>query len=339
MYKEYYGFSSTPFDLTPNPDLVYMSETHQEAMSILRYGVVGKKGFLVLTGDVGTGKTTLLQALVKSLDMKVHLCLINNPTLTRDEFFSFVARSYDLPWEQNKAFFLIEFAEFLQKCRHNGERVLLIIDEAHAMNEDLLEEVRLLSNQDKMGQDVLSIFLVGQPELNALMGSDRLLALRQRVGIRFHLEPFSLEETRQYILYRLRQAGANHFNIFSDEAVALIYQMSRGTPRLINIVCDHALLTGFSQGEPVINAATIRDCVKDLQFPGEDTPLPLPTALKEPAQSFFSPRTVLLVSLAIILVLLLSEIIPASRSLSPLGSFLPDSWLEFLHRLFSAQGG
>jgi len=339
MYKNYYGFSSPPFDLTPNPEVVFMSDTHQEAMAILRYGVVGKKGFLVLTGDVGTGKTTLLQSLVHSLDMEVHLCLINNPTLTRDEFFSFVARSYDLPWEQNKAFFLIEFAEFLQKCRQNNERVLLIIDEAHAMDEDLLEEVRLLSNQDKMGQDVLSIFLVGQPELNPLMGSDRLLALRQRVGIRFHLEPFSLEETRQYILYRLRQAGATHFNIFSDDAISDIYQVSKGTPRLINIICDHALLTGFSQSEPVINGTIIKECVKELQFPGENTPLPLPATLKPASQGPFSIRNVVLLIFGLILVFVLSEILPATRDLSPLGIFLPDNWLNYLHQLSGVQGG
>jgi general secretion pathway protein A len=338
MYKNYYGFSSAPFDLTPNPDVVYMSETHQEAMAILRYGVVGKKGFLVLTGDVGTGKTTLLQALVHSLDMEVHLCLINNPTLTRDEFFSFVARSYTLPWEQNKAFFLIEFAEFLQRCRRNSERVLLIIDEAHAMDEDLLEEIRLLSNQDKMGQDVLSIFLVGQPELNPLMGSDRLLALRQRVGIRFHLEPFSLEETRQYILYRLRQANAHHLNIFSDDAISLIYQVSKGTPRLINIICDHALLTGFSQGEPIIKIPIIKECIRELRFPGEDTPLPLPATLKEKSSLQLMSRKMLYVLLGVFVVLFLLEIIPATRSLSPLSAILPDNLLDSLHHLIGTQG-
>lgn len=333
MYKEYYGFSSPPFDLTPNPELVYMSETHQEAMAVLRYGVVGKKGFLVLTGEVGTGKTTLLQSLVHSLDMEAHLCLINNPTLTRDEFFSFVARSYNLPWEQNKAFFLIEFAEFLQRCRQNNERVLLIIDEAHAMDEDLLEEVRLLSNQDKMGQDVLSIFLVGQPELNPLMGSDRLLALRQRVGIRFHLEPFSQEETKQYILYRLRQAGSQHFNIFSEDAIALIYQVSKGTPRLINIICDHALLTGLSQGVPVIKAPIIRECIKELQFPGEDTPLPLPSTLKNVSGAMLFSRKALYIVSAVAMFLIGMEIIPATRSFSPLSTILPETWLNFLHQL------
>jgi general secretion pathway protein A len=333
MYNKYYGFSSTPFDLTPSPGVVYMSDSHQEALAVLRYGVVGKKGFLVLTGDVGTGKTTLLQTLVQSLEMEVHLCLINNPTLTRNEFFSMLARSYGLAWEQNKAFFLIEFAEFLKKCRQDGERVLLIIDEAHVLSEGLLEEIRLLSNQDALGQDVLSIFLVGQPELNELMSSERLLPLRQRVGIRFHLERFSQEETRQYILYRLRKAGASHFDIFSDDAVTTIYQVSKGTPRLINIVCDHALLTGFSRGEPMIDAEMIRECIQDLQFPGEDTPLPLAAELKHTLSRPFSAGKIFIYIGLLALLFLLCELLPATRPYSPLGAVLPDTWLRQLHQL------
>ena len=333
MYNKYYGFLSTPFDLIPNPDVVYMSESHQEALAILRYGVVGKKGFLVLTGDVGTGKTTLLQALVQSLEMEVHLCLINNPTLTRDEFFSMLARSFELPWEQNKAFFLIEFAEFLKKCRQDGERVLLIVDEAHVLSEGLLEEIRLLSNQDALGQDVLSIFLVGQPELNKLMSSERLLPLRQRVGIRFHLKRFSHEETRQYILYRLRKAGASHFDIFSENAVTTIYQVSKGTPRLINIVCDHALLSGFSQGEPIIDAEMIRECIQDLQFPGEETPLPLAADLKHTPRGIFSAGNIVIFFTLLAGLLLLCELLPATRPYSPLGAVLPDNWLRQLHQL------
>ncbi len=339
MYNKYYGFSTTPFDLTPSPDVVYMSESHQEALAILRYGVVGKKGFLVLTGDVGTGKTTLLQALVHSLEMEVHLCLINNPTLTRDEFFSMLARSYGLTWEDNKAFFLIEFAEFLKKCRQDGERVLLIVDEAHVLSVGLLEEIRLLSNQDALGQDVLSIFLVGQPELNELMSSERLLPLRQRVGIRFHLERFSPEETKQYILYRLRKAGASHFNIFSDDAVSSIYQVSKGTPRLINIVCDHALLSGFSQGEPIINAEMIRECIQDLQFPGEETSLPLAAELKKTPIGPFSAGKILILIALLAGLLLLCELLPATRPYSPLGAVLPDNWLRQLHQLSGLLGG
>ena len=338
MYTHYYGFSSPPFDLAPDPDVVYMSEAHQEALAVLRYGVVGKKGFLVLTGDVGTGKTTLLQALLHSLEEEMHLCLINNPTLSRDEFFSLLARSFDLVWEGNKAYFLIEFAEFLKKARYDGQRVLLIVDEAHALNADLLEEIRLLSNQDVAGQDVLSIFLVGQPELNQLMSSERLLPLRQRVGIRYHLKRFSREETNQYILYRLRRAGTNHFNIFSEEAVTLIYQVSKGTPRLINIVCDHALLTGFSQGKPVVTAGMIRECVQELQFPGEGNPLPVAAAPKDVGGSSLFARTIFLVLLLSSL-LLLCELLPLTRPYSPLGSVLPDTWLQQIHKLSGYFGG
>ncbi|MDD2465308.1 MAG: AAA family ATPase [Desulfobulbus sp.] len=252
-----------------------MSEAHQEGLAILKYGVLSKKCFLVLTADVGAGKTTLLHALVTSLDQDVHLSVLNNPILHRDEFFSFLAKQLGLEWDGNKAMFLIEFGKMLKACYEKGERVVLIFDEAHALPVDLLEEIRLLSNLEEKGQDVLSIFLVGQPELNERMSDDRLLPLRQRIGLRFHLSRLSLEETRQYILFRLRHAGARHFDIFSEEAIALIYKVSQGTPRLINIICDHALLTGFAENKPTIGPELIQESVDDLHFPGEETPLPV----------------------------------------------------------------
>lgn len=278
MYTKYYGLAKKPFALTPDPSVVFMSETHQEGLAILKYGILSKKCFLVLTADVGSGKTTLLQALVNSLEQDVHLCLLNNPILYRDEFFSYIAKKLGLHWDGNKAMFLIEFGNLLKQCYTKDERVLLIFDEAHVLPVDLLEEIRLLSNLEEKGQDVLSIFLVGQPELNERMSDDRLLPLRQRIGIRFHLNRFTLEETRQYILFRLRHAGARHFNIFSEEAIAVIHQVSQGTPRLINIICDHALLTGFAENKPVIGAELIEETVEDLHFPGEDTPLPVATS-------------------------------------------------------------
>jgi general secretion pathway protein A len=252
-----------------------MSETHQEGLAILKYGILSKKCFLVLTADVGSGKTTLLQALVSSLEQDVHLCLLNNPILYRDEFFSYIAKKLGLHWDGNKAMFLIEFGNLLKDCYKNDERVLLIFDEAHVLPVDLLEEIRLLSNLEEKGQDVLSIFLVGQPELNERMSDDRLLPLRQRIGIRFHLHRFTLDETRQYILFRLRHAGARHLNIFSEEAIAVIHSVSQGTPRLINIICDHALLTGFAESRPVIGAELIEESVDDLHFPGEENRLPV----------------------------------------------------------------
>lgn len=275
MYTKYYGLAKKPFALTPDPAVVFMSETHQEGLAILKYGILSKKCFLVLTADVGSGKTTLLQALVNSLEQDVHLCLLNNPILYRDEFFSYIAKKLGLHWDGNKAMFLIEFGNLLKECYKKDERVLLVFDEAHVLPVDLLEEIRLLSNLEEKGQDVLSIFLVGQPELNERMSDDRLLPLRQRIGIRFHLSRFTLEETRQYILFRLRNAGARHMNIFSEEAIVLIHKMSHGTPRLINIICDHALLTGFAENKPVIGAELIQESVNDLHFPGEENPLPV----------------------------------------------------------------
>ena len=281
MYTKYYGLDRKPFDLTPDPRVVYMSDAHQEALAILRYGVIARKGFLLLTGDVGTGKTTLLQLLLKSIDETIHICLIVNPALDADDFYYFISSSYGLPeYNGNKARFFLDFTEFLCHCRENDERVLLIVDEAHVVSVDLLEEIRLLSNQDGEVVKVMSIFLVGQPELNDRLSNERLLPLRQRIGIRFHLQPFSNQETRNYILFRLRKAGARRFDLFSADAVDLIHRESGGTPRLINILCDHALLSGFAESKSRVTVDIVRDCVEEFQIPGEQK-LALPEQRKE----------------------------------------------------------
>jgi general secretion pathway protein A len=321
MYKAYYGLSEKPFQLTPDSKVVFRSEAHQEALAILKYGVLSKKGFLVLTANVGLGKTTLLEALVDSLGDDVKLCLLNNPILYRDEFFSYLADKLDLPWDGNKASFLIAFEEMLKDCYKQGVRVLLVIDEAHVLPIDLLEEIRLLSNLDVKGQDVLSIFLVGQPELNELMSDDRLLPLRQRIGIRFHLNPFDLAETKQYILFRLRHAGAKHLHIFSDDAINQIHQVSKGTPRLINIVCDHALLTGFAENKPVITGEIVQECIEELHFPGEETPLPLAKADKGVLGGRGRSLLVAAIVIVIIAALLLFETVPELSQYSILHLF------------------
>ncbi|MCL2789701.1 MAG: AAA family ATPase [Desulfobulbus sp.] len=301
-------------------------------MAILKYGIISKKCFLVMTADVGSGKTTLLQALVNSLEQGIHLCLINNPILHRDEFFSYIAKQLGLRWDGNKAMFLIEFGRLLKECYQKKERVLLIFDEAHVLPVDLLEEIRLLSNLEEKGQDVLSIFLVGQPELNERMSDDRLLPLRQRIGIRFHLDRFSLHETRQYILFRLRHAGARHFSIFSDDAIAEVHQVSQGTPRLINIICDHALLSGFSESKPVIDAELIKECVEDLHFPGEENALPVPKQAK-PDKIYLLVAYAGSVVILLLTILVVMEMLPATRDISLLDKVLPDSLLQYLHFL------
>lgn len=338
MYKRFYGFTRQPFDLNPDPERVFMSETHREGLAILKYGVVAKKGFLVLTGPVGTGKTTLLQALTHSLEGNIHCCLLTNPTLSRDEFFAFLAHQYGLPWQENKALFLIEFAGFLKECSNKKEQVLLIVDEAHVIPVDLLEEIRLLSNQDTSGGDVFSIFLVGQPELNTHLSNERLLPLRQRIGIRFHLDLFSRDVTVQYIVYRLRTAGAKHLDIFTEEALTLVHKVSKGTPRLINIVCDHALLTGFADNKTMIDADMIRECVDELHFPGEDNPLPVAMEQKKHSRLYWL-FLFLLVAGLLALGLILLEVLPFEDIYSPLREVLPKNWLQWLHNFYENIGG
>ncbi len=267
MYTKYYGLTGKPFSIIPDPDTVYMSENHQEALAILRYGVIDRKGFLLLTGGVGTGKTTLLQLLLKSIDTKVHYCLLANPTLSVHDFYYYLSAKYELPeFDGNKAKFLLAFADFLKGCGQRNERVLLIVDEAHAMPVELLEEIRLLSNQEYQDYGVMSIFLVGQPELNEHLAHERLLPLRQRIGIRYHLQPFSCEDTAKYIIFRLGRAGGQSSSIFSPEAVRLIHEAAHGVPRLINIICDQAMLNGFALEQLLIDEMVVGECVQELNL-------------------------------------------------------------------------
>lgn len=269
MYARYYGMTGNPFDLIPDPDAVYMSEAHGEALAVLRYGIIERKGFLLLTGGAGTGKTTLLQLLIRSLDTRVHLCLIDNPTLSLHEFYYFMAAKFGLrEYEGNKAKFLLDFADLVTGCRERQERVLLVVDEAHCLPLELLEEVRLLSNRHYQDFGTLSVFLVGQPELNDRLTQERLLPLRQRIGIRFHIPPFSEEESRRYIHFRLARAGARQ-DLFADEAIRLIHAEAAGVARVISIICDQALLAGFAAGRQVIDADLVRESAGEIRIPGE----------------------------------------------------------------------
>lgn len=268
MYLKFYGLKEKPFELTPDSGVVYLSEAHREALAVLRYGIISDKGFLMLTGGIGTGKTTMLNSLLQMVDDSVSVCLLNNPTLTRQEFYHFLAAKLGLGFGGNKAEFVLQFSELLQSYRERKQKILLIIDEAQVFPRTLLEEVRLLSNQ--AGEDnVLSIFLVGQPELQQVISHPRLLPLRQRVGVTYHLREFGRNDTAHYIAYRLNKAGAVNQTIFSDEAVELIHRASSGNPRLINIICDHALISGYSRDEKIITVEIIEECIEELRLPGE----------------------------------------------------------------------
>ena len=210
MYTQFYGFSHRPFELTPNPDVIYLSDTHQEALSVLLYGVYNRKGFLQISGNVGTGKSTIVQALITKLEKNVHLCHIPNPNFTVAEFYYYIGTKFGLDeFDGNKAKFILNLSEYLKLCREKNEFVLLIIDEAQVLSLELLEEIRLLSNQEHTEFGVLSIFFVGQPELNVLLKHPKMKPLRNRIGVRFNLEPLTFDETAAYIQFRVRRAGRN----------------------------------------------------------------------------------------------------------------------------------
>lgn len=268
MYRKYYGLQHKPFELAPVGGRVYLSEGHREALATLRYGVIANKGFLLLTGGVGTGKTTVLNTLLGMLKDKVRVCVLNNPTLEKHEFYSFLSRELGIPYTKNKGTFIHDFADFLRNYAKEGGKVLLIIDEAQAFPLDMLEEIRLLSNHAEE-RNALSIFLIGQPELQDQLADPLLLPLRQRIGLRHHLEPLSENDTAQYIVYRLNKAGAVNSAIFDSEAVSVIHRESRGNPRLINIICDHAMISGFNHDLRTINKKVIEDCVKEIKLQKE----------------------------------------------------------------------
>ncbi len=268
MYFDFYGLDRNPFDLAPVGGLLYLSETHREALAVLRYGVLADQGFLVLTGGVGTGKTSILNTLLKLLKDSLEVHVLNNPALSRNELFTYLSGVLGFTSQHNKGAFLLEFTQYLNNLKSQGKKLLLIIDEAQAFSVGLLEEIRLLSNHSGE-QNVLSIFLIGQPEFQEILADPKLLPMRQRVGVLYHLNPLNRSDTEQYIIYRLNKAGANNPAIFDSQAADVIHQASKGTPRLINVICDNALLIGFTRDARRIGRQIVEEAVREIKLPGE----------------------------------------------------------------------
>ncbi|MGD8963786.1 MAG: OmpA family protein [Desulfobacterales bacterium] len=246
-----------------------MSDKHKEGLASLKYGVMENKGFLVLTGDIGTGKTLLINALIRITEVKALIATIPDPDLEIMDFFMLLAEELNMPKTfASKGDFLVQFKQFLLESYVLDKTVLLIIDEAQRLNSELIEQIRLLSNIELDSRKLLNIFFVGQSEFNRLLMNDRNKAVRQRIGVFYQLKPLSGTETAAYIRHRLKKAGATE-EIFKPSAIREIFNFSRGTPRLINVICDLALLTGFTVGLKKINAAVIKDCAKELQIPTE----------------------------------------------------------------------
>lgn len=276
MYKKHFGLQRKPFELTPDSNILFLGEMHKEALAVLKQGVVSDKGFLLFTGGVGTGKTTLINVISKTLENPGYMCVISNPTLEIDDFFYYFAAQLGLLFDGNKAKFLFLFSKLLEQCQKTERKVLLIVDEAHALPTDLLEELRLLVNMAAEVKNVLSVFLVGQPELLDRLTEEQLSHLSQRIAVRFHLSQLSREDTMQYILFRLNRAGAKSRVLFTEHALELVYEATGGNPRQINILCDNALLAAYGADRLTIDDSLIRDCVEQLHIEGDDTAFYLP---------------------------------------------------------------
>jgi general secretion pathway protein A len=260
MYTDFYGLNELPFALTPDPRFLYFTPSHTEVMANLHYGIESGRGLIVVTGEVGTGKTTLLRWMMKRLDATVMVAYIFNPRLSVTEFYQYLATLFNIGGWENKSEFLIELGKVLEARHHRGLRTVLVIDEGHGLSTEVLEEVRLLCNFESDTAKHLQIVLTGQPELREILNQPNLRQLKQRVALRCEITALpSVAETAHYIASRLKVAGAPRTDIFSPGAVDYIFRCSAGIPRNINNLCDNALLNGFAASASMISRATIEE--------------------------------------------------------------------------------
>ena len=265
MYVEYYGFVKQPFEMLPDPSFLYMGEAHREGLATLVYGVNSGKGFVMLTGEVGTGKTTLLHALLGQLDSTTNSAYIFNPRLDPIGFFRMLFEELGVGEKcETKAEYLLALNQYLIEKLAANERVLLIVDEAQNLSAEMLEEIRLLSNLETPTSKLIQIMLVGQPELQELVDQPELRQLRQRIALRHHLRPFDEGEVAEYVAGRLSKAGYTGRGIFKKDAVKALFRFTQGTPRLINNVCDGALLLGYARQLKRVGVNEVREVANDL---------------------------------------------------------------------------
>jgi general secretion pathway protein A len=267
VYAEFYGFKELPFALTPDPRYIYFTPSHTEVMANLHYGIESGKGLVVVTGEVGTGKTTILRWMMQRLDRTVLVAYIFNPRLAVTEFYQYLASLLELQNWETKPELLAALGQALESRHSRGLRTVLIIDEAQGLSPNVLEEIRLLSNFESDTSKQLQIVLTGQPELRDVLNDPDLRQLKQRVALRCVIKALpTVEETDRYITARLLVSGAERTNIFTSAAIDYIYRCTEGIPRNINNLCDNALLAGFAAGDLVIDREIIEEVAETLDM-------------------------------------------------------------------------
>ncbi len=286
MYAEFYGLKELPFALTPDPRFIYFTPSHTEVMANLHYGIESGKGLVVVTGEVGTGKTTILRWMMQRLDRTVLVAYIFNPRLSVPEFYQHVATLLGVQNWETKSDLLLGLGRALEARHARGLRTVLIVDEAQGLSPHVLEEIRLLSNFESDTAKQLQIVLTGQPELREVLNIPDLRQLKQRIALRCVIKPLpTIEETERYITSRLLVAGAERTHIFSSAAIDFIYRCSDGIPRNVNNLCDNALLAGFAAGETTISRELVEEVAETFDMlpssdrgmqPGEQNETPAP---------------------------------------------------------------
>jgi len=265
MYNEFYGFRESPFNITPDPRFLFLSDRHREAFNHILFGIRERKGFIQITGEVGAGKTTVCRAILEELGPKVRTALILNPVLTSTQLLRAILGELGLEARNDKVACLHVLNQFLLDQLAAGHDVVLFIDEAQDLDFELLEQVRLLSNLETDQRKLLQIVLLGQPELREKLDAARLRQLRQRIIVRYHLAPLSRPEVERYIQHRIQVAGGNGLPTFNGWALRSIYRYSGGVPRLVNAVCDKALLCGYVTGDDHLTWSHVRRAIRELE--------------------------------------------------------------------------
>ena len=267
MYKNFFSLNEKPFTITSNPNFLFLSERHREAMAHVLYGIKERVGFIEITGEVGTGKTTLCRALLNQLDERTKSAFIFNSNMSESQLMRSITEDLGIPSsEKGRGGLYSALNRYLIRQLSLGNNVVLIIDEAQNLSNKLLEQIRMLSNLEAENQKLLQIVLVGQPELREKLKAVSLRQLRQRIAIRCHIEALGEEEVPLYIEHRLRLAGANGRGpVFENDALEEIFRYSSGIPRLVNIVCDRALIAGFTRDQKSIDGEIIKQCVHEIE--------------------------------------------------------------------------